>query len=63
MKCPYQTITVHVPESLGHYAQERVTFGDCFMNECPFYLTKEHKQAVATHIIGFCGKTESEIKK
>lgn len=62
MKCPYQTITIHDPETFGHSAQERVIFGECFKYECPFYFTKERMQEVATHIIGFCGKVESEIK-
>ena len=54
MKCPYQTITIHDPESFGHKAKEIKTFGECLKEECPFY--HRVKQDAREH----CRKAESE---
>jgi hypothetical protein len=63
MKCPYQTVIIHAPETFDHYARESVTFSDCVKNECPFYYTKEHyKQDIMTHITEHCRRAESEEK-
>lgn len=62
MKCPYQTVTIHEPETFARWATEYITFGDCLQHECPFYYTKIHDQEVATHITGHCKRAESEDK-
>ena len=62
MKCPYQTIITHKPESaygyVRHFAQDITEFGDCVKTECPFYYTTEYKSTrlVKEH----CRKAESE---
>lgn len=51
MKCPYQTKTIHIPETKNitgiteQYAQDITSFCDCLKNECPFYYTTEYKPA------------------
>ena len=62
MKCPYQTITIHEPETFGHYAQKRVSFGDCLRLECPFYYTYQHMDT-GRHITEHCKRAESEANK
>lgn len=48
MKCPYQTIIIHKPEStrnyVKYYAEDITEFGECYKSECPFYYTSwEHE--------------------
>jgi len=60
MKCPYQTITKHIPEyEIGSaiiYAQDRTEFGECWEKECPFYYTTEYKPA--NEIYEHCRRVE-----
>lgn len=44
MKCPYRKNIVHQPDRNEHYiryfAQDIEEFGNCYENECPFYVDK-----------------------
>lgn len=48
MKCPYQTKTIHIPETKNitgiteQYAQDITSFCDCLKSECPFYISFLH---------------------
>ena len=66
MKCPYQTITKHIPEHEivfeKVYAQDITEFGECWKNDCPFYYTTEYNPARI--IYEHCRRTEQNgVKK
>ena len=62
MKCPYQTITRHIPEcEIGTakiYAQDITEFGECWKNDCPFYYTTEYNPS--RKIYEHCRRTEQK---
>ena len=62
MKCPYQTVITHKPESTKNYvkfyAQDITEFGECCKSECPFYYTTEYKPARS--ITEHCRRAEGE---
>lgn len=43
MKCPYQTVVIHMPQYERKYsivpAKDITTFCGCVKRECPFYYT------------------------
>lgn len=57
MKCPYQTMVIHIPEYPDGYAQDVTQFCECIKSECPFYYTtKAYKKTIER-----CRRAESEI--
>ena len=55
MKCPYRTITLHVPSLKdGFYVKhpkDVIDFADCYRYECPFYKS-----------LNRCGRVEKECE-
>ena len=57
MKCPYQTMIIHIPEYPSGYAQDVTQFCECIKSECPFY----HTITAYKKTIERCRRAESEI--
>ena len=61
MKCPYQTKTIHIPETKNitgiteQYAQDITSFCDCLKSECPFYISFNNGK------IEICKRVNKEI--
>ncbi len=63
MKCPYQTIVIHIPKYIGKYearcAEDITKFIECLKEECPYYQSIKYN--VTNQIVETCRKVESEV--